>query len=467
MILPPSIIEKRILVDVPDDYGCYMYRFIDTIPLLKPWYLGIKKDRLPEHGGEIYWSTSKNEEFILLVQGDEPRFILEILEFKPRIDYGYLQIKENRMLLEVPNIKTNPSTYNLSYGIPPLGKNKLPTKEYMEWFREQRKKGTWDKDEPEMVSNLIKLPAIQIRDSDDKNFENDISAKVKEVGGNTSLMNSVLLFEGVGEKFKDEHGKFFPKGSDIVGGTTHGLKGAHQAKARKMKVCRVPYELLKDKSKYFIEALAGTDNFSEVIEYKRTWEDGKKLLKKLYAQESIEPMSEIAKEQVEITYGLLPREIKKAQAQALTDIEAGKNPNSKWRTYTKKELKDMVVVRTTDKKLAVFMSSGKFNEKIIWKKFQDDELGYFINKGKSNQQWIKPFTKPRKEIDVIIHHPKDIVVKETWDENYSDHVQSLKWLLPEYKINFIVLDHEQPDTVSNNEEKTNDLKEQLELNEPI
>ena len=81
MILPPSIIEKKILVDVPGDYGCYMYRFIDTIPQLLPWYLGIKKDKLPEHGGEIYWSSSKNEEFILLVQGDEPRFILEILEF--------------------------------------------------------------------------------------------------------------------------------------------------------------------------------------------------------------------------------------------------------------------------------------------------------------------------------------------------------------------------------------------------
>ena len=33
----------------------------------------------------------KMKEFIELVQGDEPRFILEIIEFKPRIDYGYLQ----------------------------------------------------------------------------------------------------------------------------------------------------------------------------------------------------------------------------------------------------------------------------------------------------------------------------------------------------------------------------------------
>jgi len=59
--LPPSIIEKRILVDIPDDYGCYLYRFIDTLHLLQAPYIGIKKDKLPEHGGEVYWSSSKNE----------------------------------------------------------------------------------------------------------------------------------------------------------------------------------------------------------------------------------------------------------------------------------------------------------------------------------------------------------------------------------------------------------------------
>ena len=68
--LPPSIIEKKILVGIPDDYGSYLYKFTDTKhPLLAP-YIGIKKDKLPEHGGEVYWSSSKNEEFIKLVQGN-------------------------------------------------------------------------------------------------------------------------------------------------------------------------------------------------------------------------------------------------------------------------------------------------------------------------------------------------------------------------------------------------------------
>ena len=64
MILPPSIIEVKILVDKPDNYGCYMYRFIDIKHELEPFYLGIKKDKLPEDGGEIYWSSSENEEFV-------------------------------------------------------------------------------------------------------------------------------------------------------------------------------------------------------------------------------------------------------------------------------------------------------------------------------------------------------------------------------------------------------------------
>ena len=138
MILPPSIIEVRLLVDKPDDYGCYMYRFVDTKHELQSFYLGIKKDKLPNDGGKFYWGTSENEEFNKLIQGDEPRFILEIINFRKREDFNYLQLKENRMLQEYPNIKNNPETYNLSYGIPPIGKNELPTKEFFDWFKKTR-----------------------------------------------------------------------------------------------------------------------------------------------------------------------------------------------------------------------------------------------------------------------------------------------------------------------------------------
>ena len=45
MILPPSIKEFKVLVDKPDDYGCYMYKFVDTKHELKAFYLGIKKEK--------------------------------------------------------------------------------------------------------------------------------------------------------------------------------------------------------------------------------------------------------------------------------------------------------------------------------------------------------------------------------------------------------------------------------------
>ena len=142
------------------------------------------------------------------------------------------------------------------------------------------------------MSSLIKLQAVQPRAIDDPSFVKDIKVEVETVGGNTSNMNTVLIFEGVGGKFGYEDG------SDMVGGTTHGLKGAHKAKARKMTPCRVPYDILKDKSKYFIEALAGFDNHKDTFSYDPTWLDGKKLILKLHAETGTDPMSETAAEQV-------------------------------------------------------------------------------------------------------------------------------------------------------------------------
>ena len=88
MTLQPSIIQKDIIPSIghnggpilSDSYTCYMYKFINVENGV--WYLGIKKDKLPEHGGDYYWGTSKNDEFNKLVQGNKPLFKLEILLFQ-------------------------------------------------------------------------------------------------------------------------------------------------------------------------------------------------------------------------------------------------------------------------------------------------------------------------------------------------------------------------------------------------
>ena len=427
MKLPPSIIQRRILVEKPNDYGCYMYKFIDTKHKLKAFYLGIKKDKLSDDGGKFYWGTSENEKFNLLVQGNEPRFILEIIDFKKKEDFNYLQLKEYEMLKEYPNIKTNEETYNMSYGIPPIGKNNLPTEEFFDWFKKTRESGEWDS-EPEKVKDLIKINPLQIRDSDDPSFVKDISYELDEIGANPKNMNSVLIFEGIGGKLG------FEEGSDVVAGTTHGLKAAKKSKVIQMRVTRVPYDILKDKSEYFIRALAGNDNYNkEPLDYKPNYKDGAKLLLKLYNIEGITPQSEIAKKQLKITYNLKSRAISEAINKTLTDIELGKKGDSKWKVWTASELKSKVTIATTDECLAIAMSSGMYDYRKIFSTLVKDTLG--------------EDAKKRKTIKVFIHHPS-LPYQEKWDEENSNHKITLKKISPQWTIKFIELETEVEDTVN-------------------
>ena len=242
MKLPPSIIEKNILCDLPDDYGAYLYKFIDTLHPAKAPYIGIKKGKLPEHGGEPYWSSSTNEEFIRLVQGDEPRFILEILQVVPFKEYNAIQLKEFQMLKQYPNIKTNSDVYNLSYGIPPYSNtdNTIVSDEFLEWFHAMKDSGIWTSKTKEKVSDLALMNTVQIRSTDNQPFVKLLVDELLENGKNTSKMNPVLIFEGVGEKFG------FKKGSDVIVGTRHGLEAAKKVKSLDMHTIRVPYEVLKD-----------------------------------------------------------------------------------------------------------------------------------------------------------------------------------------------------------------------------
>lgn len=428
MILPPSIIKKEILVDKPDNYGCYMYNFIDTKHELKSFYLGIKKDKLPDDGGKFYWGSSENEEFNKLIQGNEPRLILEIIDFRKREDFNYLQLKEYRMLQEYPDIKNNPETYNLSYGIPPIGKNGLPTEEFFDWFKKERKSGVWD-GKTEKVNRLVKIDALQIRDADNSSFVKDISAELDEIGGNPKDMNSVLIFEGVGGKFG------FEEGSDVVAGTTHGLKAAKKSKVIEMKVTRVPYDILKDKSEYFIRALAGNDNYDEdPLDYKPNYKDGAKLLVKLYNEHTISPESDIAKEQLKITYNLKSRSIGEAIKKANTDIEMNKKGDTKWKNWKDdfpEELKSIVQKAISNKRLAISMTSGMYDYRKILSPLANDK-------------------EQRKEMTVFIHHP-NISAQEMWDEKNSDYKKELKKICPQWKITFKELDTEVEDTSSKKE----------------
>ena len=406
MKLPPSIISKNILCDIPNDYGCYLYRFIDTKHELKADYTGIKKDKLPEHGGKPYWSSSTNEEFIKLVQGDEPRFILEILDLRKKEDYDSLQLKEYQMLKEYPDIKNNPATYNLSYGIPPMPDVDIDllSKKFIEWFDKTIESGIWTSEDGESVAELQAMNTVQIRAKDSPEHIKDIKAELVANGGNTSEMNPVLIFEGVGKIFG------FDTDCDVVVGSRHGLNAAKEAKALYMKTNRVPNKVLKDKSELFLRNLASHDNKDDTkLKYLPTKEDGAKLLVNLHSKKGISPDSDIAKEQVLLSYKLKSRKLTESIKLAKKQIEEQRRGDVKWKDYTAKELKEIAAKRSTDKELHTTMPSGFLDIYKIFARIVND-------------------VKERKHCVVWLHH-KDPDALTSWNIREADELKFLYEIL--------------------------------------
>jgi len=406
MKLPPSIISKKILCDIPNDYGCYLYRFIDTKHELKADYTGIKKDKLPEHGGKPYWSSSTNEEFIKLVQGDEPRFILEILDLRKKEDYDSLQLKEYQMLKEYSDIKNNPATYNLSYGIPPMPDvdRDLLSKKFIEWFDKTIESGMWTSEDGESVAELQAMNTVQIRAKDSPEHIKDIKAELVANGGNTSEMNPVLIFEGVGKIFG------FDTDCDVVVGSRHGLNAAKEAKALYMKTNRVPNKVLKDKSELFLRNLASHDNKDDTkLKYLPTKEDGAKLLVNLFNQKGISPDSDIAKEQLQLAYNLKARKLTESIKLAKKRIEEQRRGNQKWHDYNKKECKEISEKRSTDEQLHTTMPSGFLDIYKLLKRIVED-------------------VKKRKYCVIWVHHRNPDALT-SWNKREADELKFLYEIL--------------------------------------
>ena len=402
------------------------------------WYLGIKKGFLPEDGGEPYWTSSENKEFKKLIQGNKPLFNVEVIEVNN--DYKFLQMKEHKMLQEVPNIKTNPATYNLSYGIPPIGKDALPSDEYLEWFRSMVDSGEWvDEDNPESVKSLMKMHTYQVRAKDNKFHVLEIAAELSAIGNNISNMKPTLIFEGVGELFG------LPAGSDVVTGKRHGLLAMVKQEVLEAPTCRVPYEILEGKSKYFLKALAGFDNKnSEEIKYDSDYEDGAKLLVELKSETGVEPNSAIAKKQLKIVLGLKGWSIKKAIARAQSDIKTGKK-GKKWKDYTRSELETIKNNADNEEWIGRYMSSGQFKGQTVLLDFYSDN-----NPKNETAQF-------RKKLKLIIHHP-DVDAKDNYEANISAWKKEMMFWLDSkgFTIDIKNLDHEIEDTKNNYIEETTD-----------
>mgnify|MGYP000114827190 FL=1 len=424
MKLPPSIIERKILCELPNNYGAYLYRFIDTLHPAKAPYIGIKKDKLPEDGGEIYWSSSTNEEFKRLVQGDEPRFTLEILEVTTKDNFDSLRLKEYQILKEYPNIKNNPDIYNLSYGIPPYPNtdNSMLSDEFLEWYHSMKESGEWTSKVKEPLSVLVDIPTAQIRSVDNLSFINELAVELQENGNNTSKMNPVLIFEGVGKKFG------FDTDCDVVVGTRHGLEAAKKVGSIDMHTIRVPYKALKDKTEFFLRSLASNDNFDDSpLKNIASVEDGAKLLVSLYNEHGIEPNNKVARDYLDRVYGFRTKKKSNTIKQAETDIAMQKLVNSKWKIYSKKEFDDIEEVNSNDNEIHMCISSGMFNIFSIYKRFQDD-------------------VKERRKMIIWVAHPNTAQEKR-WMGNFAGFEEILKFINEDkFDIKFQILPSIVPDT---------------------
>ena len=428
---PPSIKELTIIPNKPAVYEAYMYLIINIFNGI--WYLGIKKDLLPEDGGSPYWTSSTNDEFTRLLQGSAEIFRIEIIKFS---DYITLKQKEYIMLKEVPNIKTNPITYNLSYGMPPIGKDSLVDEKFLKWLKDQYESGIWDSKEKEKVSDLKKMNTKQIRYVDKKSHVDDIAYELSEVCGNTDLLKPILIFEGVGGLFG------FDEGEDIVVGSRHGLEAADKVNSEEVHTRRVPYWVFENKTALFVESCAHNDNSIEDLIYKPTSDDVAKLLTELHhekegTQDEIDVMSDYARDYVRMVYGIGigKKTIETGQKTAETWIEMGKR-DAKWIHYKRQELIDETKKYTNNKTICIYMSTSKYNESRIVHEFRKDE--------KPNK---KGKILKRKKLIILFYHKNDHDRKQ-FELDCSSHMANLRWCCDHHdcEVEFKYLDYERPDT---------------------
>ena len=311
--------------------------------------------------------------------------------------------------------------------------NDLLSKKFVDWFDECIESGIWTSEEGELVAELHAMAPVQIRDADSPEHTKDIKAELVTNGCNTSDMNPVLIFEGVGKKLK------FDTDCDVVAGGNHGLNAAKQAKALYMKTNRVPYEVLKNKSELFLRNLAAHDNKDNTkLKYLPTKEDGAKLLVNLFNQKGISPDSDIAKEQLQLAYNLKARKLTESIKLAKKRIEEQRRGNQKWHDYNKKECKEISEKRSTDEQLHTTMPSGFLDIYKLLKRIVED-------------------VKKRKYCVIWVHHRNPDALT-SWNKREADELEFLYEILnlhrkkaTEMRLEFRTLDPWMSDTKNNYE----------------
>ena len=113
----PSLVSSECLVkNLPNTFGAYIYKFTNIENNMI--YIGYKVCVIPGEFVPSYWSSSTNQVFIDLTNGDKPILKFEVISVGTE---GQMEREERRILTAV-NAPKNPMYYNLGM----IGKDKAP-----------------------------------------------------------------------------------------------------------------------------------------------------------------------------------------------------------------------------------------------------------------------------------------------------------------------------------------------------
>ena len=390
-----NVVETNIAPS-PSEYEAYLYKFVNLFN--NKIYLGIHKGAVDD----TYMHSSTNDEFNEVFADSDSDLQFDVLQYGT---YADMQNEEHRALTKV-DARNNPLYYNKTNGFPAYT---TPDLDKCLRFVEDLEAGKY-RVEPELISELIDLPYIQSRFTDDEVLQRKIRDRINNKNGNTDKCNPILVYEGRGDN-----------GEDMRGDGNHTVKGAAQSKhATKLPVDRIPIEVNEKFTKTELYAIGDLRNKeAEIVFNSINKKDGIKYVIKTYedgvpldAQSNIDWLIAFgfvgSKSEGEVK-AILDKANKIISTEDATATAAG---SKLWKNYKQapfhQEMKDVVDAYGQNKDMiSVSCSSGNFNVNTILEKMY---AGLMIRK---------------TIVMVVIHHPDALAeaawpkIKAKWEKNFK------------------------------------------------
>jgi hypothetical protein len=272
-----------------------------------------------------------------------------------------------------------------------------------------------------------KMPNFQPRVVTDPDWILEIKDLVNAAGGNISLTDPTIVFEGLGED-----------GEDKAGGGIHTKFGVLNSSSTKIKVQRLPYEIGKTLTSSEIRYIC--NQFNKRPQVRKKYIDPETVVKEMvdgYIDDGIEPDDSIWPTVIK-SHGFVKTKtiIESATAdideikQGTQDAKAGKvrkrYDKSKFQGGHKEELDVILKRHTTGTTLAVGFASGAALAVPI----------RIIDKIDTNMVELDLKSIPIKKIEVFMYHTQAKHKKKWLSEHRANLEKRMKFIFDDKKIEF-------------------------------